>query len=184
MSQVLQQEAFDLIANRYEILETIELDEYDCDIPKLVNLLNQYQDFVFGVNQRIVILHHDTDYYPSIDGPVVGNTLFNLFTLFGHFNIACEKIVFVTNHYGIQNEINHLAATICNSVAPTAIYTSLWYDFPSVADVPAQARMSDNITSVYCCLNGQQRQHRVLTLCYLQEYNLLKHGAVSYNFKK
>ena len=179
----LQQEISELINNRYDVLETINLVEYDCDINQLVILLRQYQDFVFESNQRIVILHHDTDYYQN-SGVPEGNTMFNLFTLLSNFNIACEKILFVTNHYGIEIEIEYLVKHIFNSTTPQILYTSLWYDFPKLVDITETKTVTNKINSIFCCLNGIERQHRVLTLCYLKAYDLLRHGVISYFFKK
>jgi hypothetical protein len=181
---ILHKEVTDLITTRFDVVETINLINYDCEIDTLVSLLSQYQDYVFGPDQRIVILHHDTDYYQVDSHKVEGNTMFNLFTLFSNFNIACEKIVFVTNHYGIQDEIDRLSVTICNSAAPMVIYTSLWYDFPTLKDITSPVVLANSINNAYCCLNGVQRQHRILALCYLKELGLIEHGMISHSFNQ
>lgn len=180
----LQKEITELLNHRYDVLEMINLVKYTHDLSALISLLYKYHDHEFEFNQRIIILHHDTDYYQSIGPNAEGNTIFNLFTLFSNFNIACEKIIFVTNHYGIQEEINRQAIAICNSVPPAVIYTSLWYDFPTDKSIASPVVPETSITSVYCCLNGLQRQHRVLTLCYLSELGILDRGIISHSFKQ
>lgn len=181
----LHEEVVNLLNQHYDVLEIINLIKYDCDLDALIKLLHQYREHVFEPRQRIIILHHDTDYYQTVHGEVQGNSMFNLFTLFSSFDIACEKIVFVTNNYGIQTELDRLARDICNSSSPLVIYTALWYDFPRTTNlIESNTPEPSDIKHVYCCLNRAQRQHRVITLCYLQELGLIPHGMISYLFAR
>ena len=179
----LNKEVQELIHKKYNVLEYIDL-VHGINVEYFINILSKYHSYKFTANERIVILHHDTDYYPSLTS--VGNATYNFFRLCANFNISLDHLLFVTNHYNIKKEIQTLAKNICNSNNINVIYTSQWFDFPSDEDIN-QAKPSVNqynIDSLYICLNNQQRLHRLLTLCMLVEYDLIDHGVITYHFKE
>ena len=177
----VKHEVIDIVKARYEILDMIDLVEYDYQLDKLDQLLSKYSNYVFLGNHRIVILHHDTDYY--INKNSEGFTLYNLFVLLNRHQIPIESLIMFTNHYGIKDEVAELSGQICNSNPLKVIYTSQWLDFPDSITVSKTNLQSTNIKNLFCCLNGANRAHRLLTLCYLQKYNLINAGTISYHFK-
>jgi len=177
MSLYLRKEVIDIVESRYEILDIISLLEYDSQLDKLDQLLSKYNNYTFSFNQRILITHDDTDYYISNSCP--GFTLYNVFVLLHKYSIPHEFLIIFTNHYGIENEITQLSAQICNSDSPKVICTSQWYDY---SDVVLPSNQLPEIKNLFCCLNGVNREHRLLTLCCLKEHNLLNQGTVSYHF--
>jgi hypothetical protein len=180
MSLLIQQKVIDLINEKYKILEILDLVYYDCRLADLNQTLQKYQNHVFSPDERIIILHHDTDYYP--ENGSVGNNMYNMFKLISRNGIPVEFVLMFTNHYGIKQEIQKLCKEILNQNTPQIIYTSLWYDFPQNLDTPPSINYQ-NIEHLYACLNGVERAHRVLTLCYLNQNDLLSRGMVSYHFK-
>ena len=185
MSQQLRisNKVIDIVREKYNVIDIVDLVDYDLRPEELATKLENYFSYTFSANDRIVILHHDTDYYP--DNTSVGNTVYNFFRLCANFDISIEHIIFFTNHYGIEKEITFLANTICNSNSISVVCTSLWQDFQSDEDID---QISLNSTDVefewlYSCLNGQQRAHRIFTLCMLAKYELLDSGIISYHFK-
>jgi len=179
MSLSIHQKVIDLVKEKYKILEILDLVFYDHRLSVLDQILIKYQNHTFVPDERIVILHHDTDYYPD-NG--VGNNIYNLFRLLARNSVPLEFVIIFTNHYGIKSEIDHLCRHIVNQTPPKIIYTSLWYDFPQNLDTPPSINYQ-NIEHLYACLNGVERAHRVLTLCYLNQNGLLSRGMVSYHFK-
>jgi hypothetical protein len=180
MSLLIHQKVIDLVKEKYKLLEILDLVFYDNCLSELDQLLNKYQNYTFAPDERIVVLHHDTDYYPSEDG--IGNNIYNLFKLLARNSIPMEFVIMFTNHYGIKSEIHHLCSHIVNQTQPKIIYTALWYDFPqNLENIPPL--VYQNIEYLYTCLNGVERAHRVLTLCYLQQKDLLSQGMISYHFK-
>jgi hypothetical protein len=175
----IKNEVLDIVNDRYEILDIIDLVSYDYQLDKLDQLLSKYNNHVFLKNQRILILHHDTDYY--ITASATGFTLYNLCVLLNRYQLPAECLIMFTNHYGIKDELAHLMEQICNSNPLKVVYTSQWYDYPDSAVVPANLQVT-NIKNLFCCLNGVNRAHRLLTLCYFQKYNLLDAGTISYHF--
>lgn len=175
----IKQSVLDIVSARYEILEIIDLVQYDHQLDQLDQLLSKYNDYTFLDHQRIIILHHDTDYYPD-NG--VGNNIYNLFRLLARNSVPLEFIIMFTNHYGIKSEISNLCRHITNQLPPRVVYTALWYDFPNdLENLPPL--VYQNIEYLYTCLNGVERAHRALTLCYLQQKDLLSQGMISYHFK-
>jgi hypothetical protein len=180
---LISDEVINIVREKYNVIDIVDLVKYSLYPEQLAEKLAKYFSYTFTANDRIVILHHDTDYYPSTAS--VGNTVYNFFRLCANFDISIENIIFFTNHYGIEKEITFLANTICNSDSISIVYTSLWYDFPSDEDID-QISVNSNSAEfewLYSCLNGQQREHRIFTLCMLAQYELLDSGIVSYHFK-
>lgn len=165
------------ISKRYQILEIIDLLEYDQDFDALRAQLSKFKNMCFQSDQRILIFHHDTDYYPGIGAP--GFTVYNLSVLLKEFMIPNEFLIILTNHYGIREELHQINKNLNNNNGPTVIYTSLWFDFP---DQISQTTVDYTPSALYCCLNRVPRSHRLLTLSFLKERNLLANGILSYHF--
>jgi hypothetical protein len=183
MIATIKKSVIDLIQEKYQIVDVIDLVDYSPDAESLAQVMEKFYDKEFGPTERLVILHHDTDYYPS--PTTVGNTVFNLFRLCANYLISLDHIIFLTNHYGIKDEIFSICKSICNTQSmPNVIYTSQWYDFPNASDMVVTNSKFTDPQHLFCCLNNKRRQHRVLTLCMLQDHDLLDHGLVSYHFKK
>jgi hypothetical protein len=176
----LHQKVIDLIEKKYRVLTYLDLLYYDGRLDQLNQILSDYQDYVFLPEERIIILHDDTDYYANAES--IGNTIYNLFKLMNKYNIPMEFVIVLTNHWGIETEIEKLSQTILNSQSPRVIYTALNFDFPENLDNLPKLEYQ-NIDHLYACLNGVERAHRVLTLCHLQHHDLITQGLISHHFK-
>jgi hypothetical protein len=174
----IKKSVLDLVLKKYQIIELIDLCEVDHDPRSLVDRLSPHASPQWNPDQKLVILHHETDYYPNINS--IGNTVYNFFRLCANFCIPLESIIFFTNHYGLQALLHKFVQEICNETGLTVIETSQWYDMP---DSSVDSEISDIVPDkLYACLNGAARRHRVFTLCALSEYGLLPEGIVSYHF--
>lgn len=170
----------ELIREKYRIVDVIDLFDYSEDIESLAKKMEDFYDHEFAHDQRLVILHHDTDYYPNVD--CVGNTIYNFFRICANFFVSLDHMIFLTNHYGIKKEITDVCTSINNTSVPNVIYTSQWYDFPNKQDTSLMPAEYVSHTHLFCCLNHRQRQHRLLTLCMLEEHGLTQQGMTSYHF--
>lgn len=170
-----------VIKEKYQIVDLIDLAECDMNPEDMAATFSKYVNSQFSDTQRVVVLCHETDYYPELTA--VGNTVFNFLRICSNYNISLDHIIFLTNHYGIKEEIIRYSEIICNSPPPNVIYTSQWFSFPDITDLTDRHRPF-NYKYLYCCLNGCQRQHRIMTLCMLQEHGLLDRGLLSYHFGK
>lgn len=172
-------EVVDIICNKYHVLEFVIIVEHDIDPESLASTLEKYISYNFDCQERLVVCHFDTDYYPSLT--CVGNSIYNFFRLCANFNIPLDRVIFLTNHVGIEKEINTVSQNICNFTDVKVVYTHQWLDYPDV-DQTSNNDPEAELTHLYSCLNGQQRMHRMLTLCMLKEHDLLDKGIISYNF--
>ena len=179
----LSQEVVNIITEKYNILDFIDLVDF-MDPEKLSSALEKYNSHEFLHNERLVILHHDTDYYELIN--TTGYHVYNFFRLCANFDISLNHILFVTNHYGIKDEIRNVEKNICNSSDVKVIYTAQWYDFPGYEDIESAKKYHNMYTPqvLYSCLNGQIRMHRLLLLSLLNEKHLLEKGMISYHFRE
>jgi hypothetical protein len=173
----------DLVANiigeKYRIIQFFDLFKYSHDPTLLVSFLSQYENAVFEPDQRLVVALHDIDYYHTENS--IGNTTYNFVVLCNHFNIPTDKIIFLTNHYGIKEPLSSLFVSICNEEPPTIIETSQWFDFPDTKSL-SQENYCYDPEFLYCCLNNVFKKHRFLTLCMLKENGLIDQGILSYHW--
>jgi len=178
----LYSEAVNIITEKYTVLDFIDLVEF-LNPEDLAKKLVQHVSHSFLPNERLIILHHDTDYYESLES--TGYYIYNFFRLCANYDISLNHVLFITNHYGIKSEIKNVEKQICNSSSITVVYTSQWYDFPKWEDIEnaKEQHNTQEISMLYSCLNGQARMHRLFVLSLLKEKNLLDKGLVSYHFK-
>ena len=172
----LASEVLDLIEKKFQLVDIINLVFYDLKLSALENKIKTYKDFSFAVNQKIIILHHDTDYYIEQQG----NTTYNVVKLLVQYQISLDHVIVVTNHYGLEKEIKSVLDFFGQNKQPGVLYTSLWYDYPNVEDLGMP--MQGQCNKLFACLNGQERSHRVATLCFLEHFDLKAHGLISYHF--
>lgn len=181
---VILTEVLDIIRERYRIVGVIDIFLSMQDVESLASELQIYQGRCFDTNERLVILHDDTDYYPSVHAS--GFQIYNFLRLCANFNLPLEHMILLTNHYGIRQEIERLSQEICNAPGPRVVYTSQWIDYPEYQDLPAVPPVDHGYHEpecLYSCLNNKQRQHRLLTLCMLKEADLIEQGMISYHFQ-
>lgn len=179
MSILVKPAVIDLIKEKYRIVEIIDLINYDTNLKDMDSVLSKYANVEFENDQRLIILHHETDYYQSLNS--VGNTIYNFLSLCSEYLIPLEKIIFLTNHYGLREEISHWSKQICNDVLTNVIETAQWFDFPDDAQV-LETTYSYHTDYLFCCLNNKKRKNRLLTLCMLKEQGLIGQGMLSYHF--
>lgn len=181
MSNPLNKHTVDLInqvVNVVDILNVLSVDEH---LEEMYNFFSKYQHHVFEAKDRLVILHHDLDYYNSteIRNGNVGNTAYNLIKILSHFNISTYHVVVLTNSVGgkQQDEFDYLC-DMFNIERIKVIEFNLFYYFPDkVIDQPVLQLKKDYLFSN---LNGISRTHRKIVLCSLLEKDLLKDGMVSW----
>lgn len=180
---MIKKTVLDIVKSKFEILKIIDFADYNertFTLEQFEEVLASYQNYVFAPNQRILVVHHDTDYY--INTTSHGFMLYNFFVLIDRYKLPQEFFIFLTNQFGILPEINELSLNLCHS--PTAmkvVYTPLWSFFPNTFNDCIE---DNEIENLYCCLNGVNRIHRLLTLCFLKHKGLIDRGMVSYHFSK
>lgn len=164
------------IFSKYNILAEIDLVEMDSSPDKIYNALKLIQKDTYHPKDRILIYHYDTDFYYTNSSP--GFTIYNLLSCIKSLDISACFCIMLTNHYGISSEINQL----CNDNAKMHVFESN-YQYLQTTPTPKPIDINiNNIVKPYICLNGAQRSHRVMFLCYLREHQLLDCGILSWHF--
>ncbi len=165
--------------NRYEILYWCDLgiDDLDLDLDQLYSEFKKFENFTFAPNQRIVILHRETDYYTSPDAN--GFTLWNLFKIYSELNIPTEYTILLTSQPTVKQETVRLSQLFNLPNMQVKFMPYQWLPQPRVIQ-PIDSNV-EQIQYPYVCLNGQPRMHRVYTLCQLYKENILNHGMVTFH---
>jgi hypothetical protein len=166
-----------MIRSVVDPIDIINLPDFDLDVTLLYEKLSQSADKVFADNQRLIICHHDTDYYPSMS--TCGNTIYNLITIIAYLDISSDHTVILANDYSglLQKNVDKLCA-IHNINTIRVIPFSLWYDYPVVNNRPFTKRYPPR--HLYSFLAGVPRSHKQTMLCALAENNLLNKGMISF----
>jgi hypothetical protein len=174
----LNHDACAALKSKYEILKVItDLDNLEV----LEEKISQFQDFVFEKNQRIVIILDDTQYYSSLTQGT-GFFLHNLFQLLKGYNIPEFFVLLLTNHHGIEPEVEFLNKTTPYNLTNIILNDSIWVDGcpnPSTVDNIMNQNFNYNYEYLYSCVNHRHRRHRSYTVCRLANENLLDFGLVS-----
>lgn len=159
-----------------DILDHCDLASHDFSWQQLYSVLRPFSGYTFAHNQRLLILDHDTDYYPSVS--CVGNTLHNLIKLISELDISSDHVVILTANYGLESDVRMLCDQL-NLSCPKVIEFSQWYTFPSSVDEKPYFAVPPSY--LYLCLNYQPRVHRQILISLLHEKNLFTQGLISWH---
>lgn len=169
----------DILCSKYEVLEFLDLFDYDLNPASIGIAMNKFKHVKLRPYQRIIALHHDTDYYYSFNVP--GNNVYNLLVACNLVNFPLKHMILLTNHYGIKSEVEKAAMDLCGNSDIKVEYTSQWFDYPESEHYDDRPNFDFNLEKTYTCLNGAPRSHRLLTMCMLKEYDLLDDGFITFN---
>ena len=178
MSKHLTKKYYDKLSSVYNILDTIEFKEFDRNFDVLKDRLIQIKREQYNVNDKIIIEHFDTDYY---DDKILcfGLNLYNVITLITELDIPCFVFVFVTNYFGLQQEIDLILKDHPIEDRPKIIetfITTTHYNSDLVEDLPVNTQ---EIKYAGLSMMGATRSHRHSLYNYLNTNNLLDNVKVS-----
>lgn len=169
------------LQKKYNIVDYFDFIQYDKDPLNFYRWCSRWKDYVFNPDDRILILNTDCDYYTGTQQVPVGNNEWNFFSCCAKFQLPTEFFLYFTTSFGKHQEVNHVCQLL--NLTPPAVIES--FCIPLLApekDIEPIAFNQNLIQKHYVCLNGVQRLHRTLLLCYLKENNLFDQGFISYNF--
>lgn len=181
MSKELCPNAIDIINEKFNVLMYMDCRDFDANLEMLSNRLTQIKKEVYQPNDRILIVHMDTDYYDQI--LPCGLVTLNLIRMFKNKDIPLYLLMFVTNHYGIRREFELLLKDQHPKDWPTIIETLLSANLLTSNLGPAPELAVDKIEKSGICMMGQQRSHRVALCNFLKNNQLLSKVALKTNFK-
>lgn len=162
-----------------KILKIINLLDYDHDFYKLYNELLSIKKNKYDSDEKIIILHNDTEYF-YYDFPI-GFSMHNLLTCIQQVDIPMHVFIILTNHYYYDKSIvnyiknkNNIPTTIFTYVNNTS-FTFLEEFVNNKNDIKKNIK--------YFALGlwgGTVRSHRTALIKWLKYKNLDKKVQISY----
>jgi hypothetical protein len=155
------------IKQRYHVIDMFQIAEYDKDFDGLEKYLLAIKKHHFDPNDRIIVVHFDTDYYIQNH---YGIHLLNFFNVWKTVDIPLYTLLFYTNHVGIKYEIDTICQTRHFADQPTVIETFINPLNYSDATYNTEPGINSNQIEYHgLSLMGAPRSHRYAL------YNHLKH---------
>ena len=173
--------ASNLLRSKYNVLLEIDCRDFDLTPENLIDHLDRIKKDNFDVNDRIVIVHMDTDYYDEL--LPYGLLIINLVRIFQSKELPFFTLLFITNHFGIKKEFDSLLINHDVDDRPTIIETLLSRMLLTNNINTDNNTDFDKIEKPGICMMGAKRLHRILLANYLNKNNLLDKVALKTNFK-
>jgi hypothetical protein len=171
-------DTFKTLNQKYQILLSIDMLDYDFDLDKLYKVLLEFADYNFMPNQRIVITQSDTDVY--VDDSNFGFTLWNIYNILAYLDIPGEHVIYL--HHHTQDAESKKIAKTKNISSMQNIYNPyVW--LPLGSDVADKKLSAELIQYPYMFLSGIPRSNRQYTMSKLIEQNLHNTGLIAYHNK-
>jgi hypothetical protein len=173
----LNQNIKSYLYKKFNIIYHTNFLNFDRDFQLLFDQLIKTKKDPMDINDRIIIEHFDTDFYDNSlkTGLLVRNTIECL----KQADIPFFSVIFVTNNYSLEEEINLLINK--NQQKPTVLTTlssrfALKNNYINFAIEPEKI-----IKSSICMMAGSKRSHRQSLYYYIKKNNLFSKIAVSYH---
>lgn len=171
-------DTFKTLSQKYQILLSIDMLNYDFDLDRLYEVLLEFSDYNFMPNQRILITQSDTDVY--VDDSNFGFTLWNIYSILAYLDIPGEHVIYL--HHHTQDAESKKIAKTKNISSMQNIYNPyVW--LPLGSDVANKKLSAELIQYPYMFLSGIPRSNRQYTMCKLTEQNLHNAGLIAYHNK-
>lgn len=158
MISEIPNEVKEMFSEKFNVLAYTSFLAFDRDISILENLLINNKKQQFNHNDRIIVVHMDTDFY--FEECSVGVTLKNFFTIIEKLDLPKFIFLFYTNHFGIKKEVDILCKNYHAMDRPTVIETML----STLHCDPTQISKTDlclnDIQYNALCMMVTQRSHR------------------------
>lgn len=180
LTRSVRKEVLEIIESKYQILDVIHFFDHDYYPESFMYPISKYKNYEFKDFERILVLHHDTDYHPSMNS--IGNSMFNFISCCREDHFSMMNIIFLTSHYGLSEGIKNYYGSDPYLKDLKIIETSQWFHYPSARVISEAKQENSEITHLYSCLNGIQRRHRLFTLSALAQRGLIEKGMLSYHF--
>jgi len=165
------------IKAKYNIIGHLNIIQFDSNFHELVEFLDEIRKDKFEENDRILIEHFDTDFYPS-NNDSFGIFLYNLVEAFLKSNTPLYILLFLTNHFGIKREFDTLLRNHNKNDYPSIIET-----FISTKSYPSDFTFAHDNSNIHkhaiCMMSGTERSHRSAIYNKMNEFKLLSKIAVS-----
>lgn len=164
--------------NSIIILDVIDLLQHDQDLAELHNRLKKLKKDVFTPEEKIAILHFDSEYY--YQNCPLGFQTHNLFTIWRSLDLPYSAMLLIHNQAGLERGIDYFivhpadSPTLINVLVNKYSVTCIkkW-----IQDVP-EAKSLDFFA--VCLMGGTPRAHRIALMQYLSKRGLLEKVKTSF----
>jgi len=175
---ILSKEAEEILKKYFIYDELIDLLDYDLDMYKLQDKLNQLKKDSYPPNYRFIFLLYDTEYY--LDHRLPGFTVLNLQRLLSSLDIP-NYFCLILSQQDITDKLKYAQETQSNDTVPIANITNMlnWPIYHPLDD--DKTLSNDLISKKFITLNRITRFHRRVLVSLLLKRNLADDGMVSYN---
>lgn len=167
----------ELLHRYYNFSEVIDLYQYEDNFYGLKHKLLSLKKDRFEFNDRIIFLNRE----PSVFLRQRDNLLwFNLQKILSDLDISNSFCILISQHES-QDYFNEIYKDTSTDEFPITVFDywhfSDWMPYPT-----DQIGLNfDLIEKKYITLNRIRKKHRALVIGYLEDYNILDQGMVSYN---
>lgn len=169
----------DKLKKHFNVVDSIHVANYDNRMDDLYLLLNSLKKEKFNINDRIIFIFDDTDYYIN---NVIGITLHNLQKILYSLDIPNYFCIIITHQSYLLDEIKRV-----NKLYGHDLYSifgiDAWIDlFLNIHHIKSPLDLNFNqIEKSYIMLSRVTRRHRVLLYSLLKENDILDKGLVSFS---
>lgn len=162
-----------------KILKVFNIAEHDHDFFNFYNELSYLKKDFFEPNEKIIILHNDTEYF--YHESKIGFSMHNLLTCIKDIDIPMHVVVILTNHYGYEKSIIDFLGDTDD--LPTVVFNYINNSsFLGLSDVLKSKDKEKNIKHFGIGLwGGTARAHRSSLVKWLLYNQLDKKILISYN---
>jgi hypothetical protein len=152
----LSAQALDQLSQFYQITASAVMLEFDQDFDQFRAWLLQHRQTQYAPQEKILIVHFDTDYYLH-NG--YGVNINNLFETWYRCGVPVSAMILYTNHLGIAQEVESICQQLGVQDRPVVIETLLTkYNNAQVHDTKFSVENID--THAVCLMAGVPRSHR------------------------
>lgn len=157
-----------------------DLFEYQDNMERLYNDLQQCTRESYEANYRFIFLHFDTDYYILNDQP--GILLRNLQKILWNLDIS-NYFCLILSQQNLQEELDQLRV---EETSDDCSIQCIQHYLQDINFIPKQTNSinPDAVEKNYICLNRRKRVHRLCLFSLLGYANLLDKGIVSYGSRE
>ena len=145
------------LEKKFKIIDTISFLDFDYDFSRLIDRLSKNRKKYYAHNEKILIVHVDTDYY--FEQCTVGVNLRNFFEIIKNLDISPSLFIFYTAHYGIEKEIDILCKKYHKNDRPFHIDGSISFDINSFKYKDVNYNFEKIKYNALCMMN-EIRSHR------------------------
>lgn len=176
-NETLPPQLTDLLRKYYNFDKIIDLETFDYDYSALREILRGLKKDHFGPNDRIIFYNREPAFFVRQRDHIAW---YNLQKILSDLDISNRFCIVITQHHS-QDYFNEIYKEITSDDFPISVFD--YWQFADWMPIPSDHidLNVDLIQKHYVTLNRIRKKHRSLVIGYLDYYNILDKGIVSYN---